>query len=49
MELIINLIIIDLSRIRQAFRFIEISKYVDGSQLVSAAKLCLGVVLVGSS
>ena len=42
--LIINLIIIDHSRIIQAFRFIEISKYGDGSQLMSAAKLCLEAV-----
>ena len=39
--LIMNLIIIDRSRIIQAFRFKEISKYDDGSQLMSAAKLCL--------
>ena len=38
--LIINLIIIDHSRMIQAFRFIEISKYDDGGQLMSAANLC---------
>ena len=38
--LIINLIIIDQSRMIQAFRVIEISKYEDGSQVMSAAKLC---------
>ena len=42
--LIINLIIIDNSRMIQAFRFIEISKYDDGGQLMSAAKLCLEAV-----
>ena len=38
--LIINLIIMDHSRMIQAFRFIEILKYDDGSQLMSSAKLC---------
>ena len=41
--LIINLIIIDNSRMIQAFRFIEISKYDDGGQVMSAGKLCLEV------
>ena len=34
---IINLIIIDHSIMIQAFRFIEISKYDDGGQLMTAA------------
>ena len=38
---IINLIIIDHSRIIQALRFIKISKYDDGGQLMSEANLCL--------
>ena len=42
--LLINLIIIDHSRMIQAFRFIELSKYDDGGQLMPAAKLCLEVV-----
>ena len=29
-----------------AFRFIEISKYDDGSQIMPAAKLCLKAVIV---
>ena len=37
---IINFIIIDHSRIIQAFRFIEISKYDDGGQLTTPANLC---------
>ena len=41
---IINLIIIDHLRMILAFRFIEISKYDDGSQVMSAAKLCLEAV-----
>ena len=41
---IINLIIIDHSRMIQAFRLREISKYDDGGQLMSAAKLCLEAV-----
>ena len=44
--LIINLIIIDHSRMTQAFRFIESSKYDDGGQLMTAADLCLEAVLV---
>ena len=43
--LIINIIIIDHSRMIQAFRFIEISKYDGGGQLMPAAKLCLEAVL----
>ena len=46
--LIINLIIIDHLRMTQAFRFIEISKYDDGGQLMSAAKLCLDAVDIWS-
>ena len=42
--LIINLIIIDHSRMIQAFRFIEIPKYDDGSQLRTPANLCLEAV-----
>ena len=41
---IINLIIIDHSIMIQAFRFIEISKYDDGGQLMAAANLCLEAV-----
>ena len=41
---IINLIIIDHSIMIQAFRFIEISKYDDGGQLMTAANLCLEAV-----
>ena len=39
---IINLIIIDHSRMIQAFRFIEISKYDDGSQLTTRGQLMQG-------
>ena len=39
---IINLIIIDHSRMIQAFRFIEISKYDDGDQLTTHGQLMLG-------
>ena len=46
MVVIINLIIIDHSRMIQAFRLREISKYDDGCQLMSAAKLCLEAVNV---
>ena len=42
--LIINLIIIEFSRMIQSFRVIEISKYDDGGQVMSAAKLCLEAV-----
>ena len=41
---IINLIIIDHSIMIQAFRFIEISKYDDGGQLMTTANLCLEAV-----
>ena len=34
---VINFIIIDHSRMIQAFRFIEISKYVDGGQLMQGS------------
>ena len=43
---IINLIIIDHSIMIQAFRFIEISKYDDGGQLMTAANLCLEAVYI---
>ena len=43
---ILNLIIIDHSIMIQAFRFIEISKYDDGGQLMTAANLCLEAVHV---
>ena len=43
---IINLIIIDHSIMIQAFRFIEISKYDDGGQLMTAVNLCLEAVLL---
>ena len=39
---IINLIIIDHSRMIQAFRFIEISKYDDGGQLTTRGQLMQG-------
>ena len=39
---IINLIIIDHSRMMQAFTFIEISKYDDGSQLTTRGQLMQG-------
>ena len=39
---IINLIIIDHSRMIQAFRFIEISKYDDGGQLTTCGQLMQG-------
>ena len=39
---IINLIIIDHSRMIQAFRIIEISKYDDGSQLTTHGQLMQG-------
>ena len=39
---IINLIIIDHSRMIQAFRFIEISKYDDGGQLTTHGQLMQG-------
>ena len=39
---IINLIIIDQSRMIQAFRFIEISKYDDGGQLTTRGQLMQG-------
>ena len=42
--LIVNLIIIDHSRMIQAFRFIEISKYDNDGQVMSATKLCLEAV-----
>ena len=38
----INLIIIDHSRMIQAFRFIEISKYDDGGQLTTRGQLMQG-------
>ena len=41
---IINLIITNHSRMMQAFRFIESSKYDDGGQLMPAAMLCLEAV-----
>ena len=41
---IISLIIIDHSIMIYAFRFIEISKYDDGGQLMTAANLCLEAV-----
>ena len=43
---IINLIIIDHSIMIQAFRFIKISKYDDGGQLMTAANLCLEAVII---
>ena len=43
--LIIKLIIINHSRMIKAFRFIEISKYDDGGQLMPTAKLCLEAVV----
>ena len=46
MILIINLIIIYHSRMLQAFRFIEISKYDDGGQLLLVANLHLEAVQV---
>ena len=46
---IINLIIIDHSIMIQAFRFIEISKYDYGGQLMTAANLCLEAVGSNSS
>ena len=42
MVVIINLIIIDHSRMIQAFRFIEISKYDDGGQLTTRGQLMQG-------
>ena len=39
---VINLIIIDHSRMIQAFRFIEISKYDDGGQLTTHGQLMRG-------
>ena len=42
--IIINLIIIDHSRMIHAFRFIEISKYDDGGELMPATNLCLEAV-----
>ena len=39
---IINLIILDHSRMIQAFRFIEISKYDDGGQLTTRGQLMQG-------
>ena len=42
--LIINLIIIDHSRMIQSFKLIEIGKYDDGGQLMSIAKLCIEAV-----
>ena len=39
---IINLIIIDHSRMIQAFRFIEISQYDDGGQLTTRGQLMQG-------
>ena len=39
---IINLIIIDHSRMKRAFRFIEISKYDDGGQLTTRGQLMQG-------
>ena len=39
---IINLIIIDHSRMIQAFRFIEITKYDDGGQLTTRGQLMQG-------
>ena len=39
---IINLIMIDHSRMIQAFRFIEISKYDDGGQLTTRGQLMQG-------
>ena len=44
MVLIINIIIIYHSRMIRALRFIEISKYDDGGQLLPAVKLCLEAV-----
>ena len=40
---IINLIIIDHSRMIQAFRFIEISKYDDGGQLMQGSSRSFGI------
>ena len=42
MVIIINLIVIDHSRMIQAFRFIEISKYDDGGQLTTHGQLMQG-------
>ena len=42
MVVIINLIIIDHSRMIQAFRIIEISKYDDGGQLTTRGQLMQG-------
>ena len=42
MVVIINLIIIDHSRMIQAFRIIEISKYDDGGQLATRGQLMQG-------
>ena len=39
---IINLIILDHSRMIQAFRIIEISKYDDGGQLMTRSQLMQG-------
>ena len=46
---IINLIIIDHSRMIQAFRFIEISKYDDGGQLTTRGQLMQGSSIYTSS
>ena len=45
---IINLIIIDPSRMIQAFRFIEISKYDDGGQLTTCGQLMQGSSTLGN-
>ena len=45
----INLIIIDHSRMIQAFRFIEISKYDDGGQLTTRGQLMQGSSTVVSA
>ena len=42
MVVIINLIVIDHSRMIQAFRIIEISKYDDGGQLTTRGQLMQG-------